>query len=374
MLAPVKETAAQFEIPGNFAEAASYGGGHIHDTYLLRFEDSARSARYILQRINTRVFRDPVALMDNLWRICRSQRRELERENANDPERRHLRLVPTTEDRTHWVDPKGGYWRCFHFQEGTRSLDRVETEHQAYETARTFGRFAARLTRFEGPRLAITIPDFHNLEHRYAALKAAILADSHGRAKPVEAEIDRAADWYEALRGALREAESESLPIRIVHNDCKINNVLLDAETGEGLCAIDLDTVMDGNVLADFGELVRTSSCRSAEDEAGLGEMAIELDLVRGVARGYLSSMGAILTPLELNALPLAGPLMAFENAIRFLTDHLSGDVYFRTHRKAQNLDRARAQLRRVELLEAERDAIRKIIESAQLEIHSAGK
>jgi len=374
MLAPVKETAAQFEIPGNFAEAASYGGGHIHDTYLLRFEDSARSARYILQRINTRVFRDPVALMDNLWRICRSQRRELERESANDPERRHLRLVPTTEDRTHWVDPEGGYWRCFHFQEGTRSLDQVETEHQAHETARAFGRFAARLTRFEGPRLAITIPDFHNLEHRYAALKAAILADSHGRAKPVEAEINRAADWYEALQGALREAGAESLPIRIVHNDCKINNVLLDAETGEGLCAIDLDTVMDGNVLADFGELVRTSSCRSAEDEAGLGEMAIELDLVRGVARGYLSSMGAILTPLELNALPLAGPLMAFENAIRFLTDHLSGDVYFRTHRKAQNLDRARAQLRRVELLEAERDAIRKIIESAQLEIHSAGK
>jgi Ser/Thr protein kinase RdoA (MazF antagonist) len=374
MLAPVKETAAQFEIPGNFAEAASYGGGHIHDTYLLRFEDSARSARYILQRINTRVFRDPVALMDNLWRICRSQRRELERESANDPERRHLRLVPTTEDRTHWVDPEGGYWRCFHFQEGTRSLDQVETEHQAHETARAFGRFAARLTHFEVPRLAITIPDFHNLEHRYTALKAAILTDSHGRAKPVEAEIDRAADWYEALQGALREAGAESLPIRIVHNDCKINNVLLDAETGEGLCAIDLDTVMDGNVLADFGELVRTSSCRSAEDEAGLGEMAIELDLVRGVARGYLSSMGAILTPLELNALPLAGPLMAFENAIRFLTDHLSGDVYFRTHRKAQNLDRARAQLRRVELLEAERDAIRKIIESAQLEIRSAGK
>jgi Ser/Thr protein kinase RdoA (MazF antagonist) len=312
--------------------------------------------------------------MDNLRRICHSQRRELERERANDPERRYLRRVPTTEDRTHWVDPEGDYWRCFHFQEGTRSLDRVETEHQAYETARAFGHFAARLTRFEGPRLAITIPDFHDLERRYAALEAAILADSHGRAKPVTAEIDRAADWYEALREALREAGAESLPIRIVHNDCKINNVLLDAKTGEGLCPIDLDTVMDGNVLADFGELVRTSSSRSAEDEAGLGEMAIELDLVRGVARGYLSAMGAILTPLEFNALPLAGSLMAFENAIRFLTDHLSGDVYFRTHREAQNLDRARAQLRRVELLEAERDAIRKILESAQLELRSAEK
>jgi len=339
MLAHLKETAAQFEIPGHFAEAASYGGGHIHDTYLLRFEDSARSARYILQRINTRVFRDPVALMDNLSRICSSQRRELEREGVNDPERRHLRLVATTDDRTHWVDPDGGHWRCFHFQEGTRSLEQVETEHQAHETARAFGCFAARLTRFEGPRLAVTIPDFHNLEQRYAALEAAVRGDSHGRAKSVE-----------------------------------VDNILLDAETGEGLCAIDLDTVMDGTVLADFGELLRTSSCRSAEDEVGLNEMAIELDLVRGVARGYLSGMGAILTPQECNALPLAGSVMAFENAVRFLTDHLSGDVYFRTDRKAQNLDRARAQLRRFELLDAERDAIRKIIESAQLELRGAEK
>ena len=370
----MKEAAAQFEIPGHFAEAASYGRGHIHDTYLLRFEDSARSARYILQRINTRVFRDPAALMDNLSRICSSQRRELERERANDPERRHLRLVATTEGRTHWIDPEGGHWRCFHFQEGTRSFDRVETEHQAHETARAFGCFAARLTRFEGPRLAITIPDFHNLEHRYAALEVAVRRDSHGRAKSVEVEIERAAGWYETLQESLREVGAESLPIRIVHNDCKINNILLDAETGEGLCAIDLDTVMDGTVLADFGELVRTSSCRSAEDEAGLEKMAIELDFVRGVARGYLSGMGAILTPQELNALPLAGSLMAFENAIRFLTDHLSGDVYFRIHREAQNLDRTRAQLRRVELLDAERDAIRKIIESAQLELRGVGK
>jgi Ser/Thr protein kinase RdoA (MazF antagonist) len=370
----VKEAAAQFEIPGQFVEATSYGGGHIHDTYLLRYEDSAQSARYILQRINTRVFRDPAALMDNLSRICSSQRRELERERANDLERRHLRLVATTEGRTHWVDPEAGHWRCFHFLEGTRSLDQVETEHQAHETARAFGCFAARLTHFDGPRLAITIPDFHNLEHRYAALEAAIRRDSHGRVKSVGVEIDRAADRYVALQDSLREVGAENLPIRIVHNDCKINNILLDAKTGEGLCAIDLDTVMDGTVLADFGELMRTSSCRSAEDEAGLGEMAIELDFVRGVARGYISGMGAILTPQELNALPIAGSLMAFENAIRFLTDYLSGDAYFRTHREAQNLDRTRAQLLRVELLDAEHDAIRKIIESAQLEFRAAGK
>ncbi len=368
----MKEIAAQFEIPGHFAEAIAYGSGHIHNTYLLRFEDSAQSARYILQRINTQVFRDPVALMDNVSRICSHLRGSLERERVRDPERRHLRLVETTEGRTHWVDSDAGHWRCFHFQEGTQSLDQVETEHQALETARAFGAFAARLADLEGPPLAITIPDFHNLELRHAALEAAVRSDSHGRAKSLTVEIDRSADWYEKLTGSLRAEGAENLPIRIVHNDCKINNVLLDAKTGEGLCAIDLDTVMGGTVLADFGELLRTSSSRSAEDEAGAAEMAIELDLVRGVARGYLADMGAILTPQECNALPLAGSRMALENAIRFLTDHLSGDVYFRIQREAQNLDRARAQLRTAELLDAKRDAIRTIIESAQMEFRSA--
>jgi hypothetical protein len=368
----VKETAAQLEIPGQFAEAISYGSGHIHATYLLRFDDSAQSARYILQRINTQVFRDPEALMDNLSRICSHLRQSLERERVRDRERRHLRLVGTREGRTHWVGPDADHWRCFHFQEGTRSLDQVETEHQAYETARAFGSFAARLADLEGPPLSVTIPDFHDLELRYAALEAAIRSDSQGRAISLAAEIDRAAYWHERLTSAIRAEGAADLPVRIVHNDCKINNVLLDAETGEGLCAIDLDTVMAGTVVADFGELMRTSSSRSAEDEAGVAEMAVGFDLVRGVARGYLNDMAARLTPQECNALPLAGSLMAFENAIRFLTDHLSGDVYFKIQREAQNLDRARAQLRRVELLDANRDAIRKIIESAQQEFETA--
>jgi len=368
----VEETAAQFEIPGHFAAATGYGSGHIHETYLLRFEDATGSARYILQRINTRVFRNPEALMDNVSRICTHLRRSLERDRVRDPERRHLRLVETREGRTHWIDPDAGHWRCFHFQEGTRSLDQVETEYQAHETARAFGSFAARLADLAGPPLHVTIPDFHDLELRYAALQAAIQSDSHGRARSLAAEIDRSADWHAKLTHSLRALGAEQLPLRIVHNDCKINNVLLDAETGEGLCAIDLDTVMGGTVLADFGELMRTSSSRSAEDATGVAEMTLELDLVRGVARGYLADMAARLTPQECNALPLAGSLMAFENAIRFLTDHLSGDVYFRIQREAQNLDRARAQLRRVELLEANRDAIRGLVESALEEFQTA--
>jgi len=368
MLRPVKEVAAQFEIPGQLAAAEPCGSGHIHDTYLLRAENRGRSARYILQRINTDVLRDPDALMDNLARICAHQRRSLERDCVRDLQRRHLSLVRTRTDATHWVDPEGGHWRCFPFIEGTRSLDQVETEFQAYETARAFGRFVARMADWEGLRLAVTIPDFHDLEVRYAALEAAIRLDVEGRAKSVGFEIEQSARWYDHLRSSIQAADALDLPIRIVHNDCKINNVLLDAETGEGLCAIDLDTVMEGTVVADFGELVRTSSSRAAEDEAGLARMEIDRELLRGIARGYLAGMGAILGARELGVLPLAGPLMAFENAIRFLTDHLSGDVYFRIHRNAQNLDRARTQLRRVELLDAERDILRELIESARRE------
>jgi hypothetical protein len=367
----VDEIASHFEIPGRLADAVPHGSGHIHDTYLLRFEGSQRPARYVLQRINREVFRDPEALMSNLARICAHQRREIEREGAVDPERRQLRLVASRSGETHWVDPEGGYWRCFHFIEGTCSLDAVGSEQQAYETARAFGVFAARMSRFEGPPLAVTIASFHDLERRYAALESAARRDSHARAELVRGELDHVAAWYDRLMDAMRRTGADALPVRIVHNDCKINNVLLDAQTGEGLCAIDLDTVMDGTIAGDFGELVRTSSCQAAEDEAGLEAMAIDLELLRGVARGYASAMGPLLTEREWSALPLAGSLLAFENAVRFLTDHLCGDVYFRIHREAHNLDRFRAQLRRVELLEAQRAPIERLVESARAEFSS---
>jgi aminoglycoside phosphotransferase (APT) family kinase protein len=367
----VKEIAAQFEIAGHFLDASPYGSGHIHDTYLLRFEGDPQPARYILQRINSHVFQDPISLMDNVSRICSHLRSRLEHENVSDLDRRCLRLLHSLDGQVYWLGPDGDHWRCFHFLERTQSPDQVETEDQAYETARVFGAFAAHLTDLEGPKLAITIPHFHDLALRYTALESAIRNDSHQRAKSIDGHLDAAARWHEKLLEAFRGNGAADLPIRIVHNDCKSNNALLDAETGEGLCAIDLDTVMDGTIVADFGELMRTSSCPFAEDATQLDAMTIDLDLVRGVARGYAAGIGASLTPAEWRALPLSGSLMAFENAVRFLTDHLSGDVYFRVDSEGQNLDRARAQLRRVELLDASRDSICEIIASAQVEFQS---
>jgi Ser/Thr protein kinase RdoA (MazF antagonist) len=365
----VETISAKFEIPGRFVEAVPYGSGHIHDTYLAQYEDSQRSARFILQRINSQVFRDPGALMDNLSRVCAHQLRALTREGVSDAERRCLTVVPARDGRPYWADAGGDHWRCFPFQEGTRSFNRVETEHQAHETARAFGIFTARLLDLDGPSLAVTIPRFHDLAHRYAALETATRRDSADRAKSARVEIDRAADWFDTLEREFRESGGLDLPVRTFHNDCKINNVLLDADSGEGLCVIDLDTVMDGTVLCDFGELVRTSTCRSTEDENQLDAVSFELDLLRGVARGYLTGAGSFLTETELRILPIAGMVMAFENAIRFLTDHLDGDVYFKIHRAGHNLDRSRTQLRLVELMDENRDATRAVLTAAQDEI-----
>ena len=190
-------------------------------------------------------------------------------------------------------------------------------------------------------------------------------ADTEGRARSVRLELEQARGWLDQLARELRKHGVARIPRRVVHNDCKINNVLMDDATGEGLCVIDLDTVMEGTVLYDFGDLVRTAACPSPEDEVELGRMRIDPDLFRSLAEGYLTGAGTLLTEEELALLPLAGPLMALETGVRFLTDHLSGDRYFRVHREGHNLDRARAQLRLVELLLHDIEPARRLISDA---------
>jgi Ser/Thr protein kinase RdoA (MazF antagonist) len=231
--------------------------------------------------------------------------------------------------------------------------------------ARAFGEFAADLVDLPGPSLAVTIPDFHDLAHRFAQLQEAARSDTAGRAGGVTAEIESASRSYENLQRALAEAGCSALPRRVMHNDCKLDNVLLDVETGECLCVIDLDTVMDGTVLCDFGELVRSGTCRSPEDERNLAAMAFDDELFGALSEGYLAGTGCFLDETERRALPLAGLALTLENAIRFLADHLSGDVYFRIHRAGHNLDRARAQLRLVELMSGRLDAARRAVEAA---------
>jgi Ser/Thr protein kinase RdoA (MazF antagonist) len=362
----------RFAIEGSFVAGGAHGSGHIHDTFVATWQHAGRRSRYVHQRLNTRVFRDPEGVMRNLERVTGHVRASLARANVRDLERRCLSLVPAREGGSACRDDQGRVWRTFRYVEGARTHDAPEGPSAAFEAARAFADFAGRLDDLDPRELAVTIPRFHDLASRFADLAAARRADALGRAAHAGRELELASHGFERLRAALEREGAAALPRRTVHNDCKINNVLVDVATGEALCVIDLDTVMEGSVLFDFGDLVRTAACPSAEDEVDLAAVRFDLGLFEALARGYLSGGAGFLGEAEVAALPLAGSTLALENAIRFLTDHLEGDVYFRIHRPGHNLDRARAQLRLVELLDAASDATRSIVARAAREARAA--
>jgi len=345
--AAVEAVARAFAVPEGPVRVERLGQGHIHETFLATIAGGAR--RVVLQRVHTGIFREPERLMENVARVTAHLHATLAREGAADRARRALSLVSARDGRPFHRDAQDGFWRCFEFIERTRALETAADPREAFEAARAFGHFAAALADLAGPPLFEVIPHFHDLPRRLAALETALRGDPHGRAREVASEADAARAAAERVARAL--ARTGTLPRRTVHNDCKLNNVLLDARSGEGLCVIDLDTVMEGSVLADFGDLVRTAACPAAEDERDLARIRLDPARFEALARGYLAGSGGLLEPAELAALPLAGPLLALETGVRFLTDHTEGDVYFRIHRPAHNLDRARAQLRLATLL-----------------------
>jgi hypothetical protein len=359
----LRELGRVFGLPGRFGAAVRHGSGHIHETFVARYDGADGSRRYVHQRLNTRIFRDPERLMSNIERVTCHLRGRLAERGVADPERRVLRLLPAHDGRLFHVDPEGHYWRTTPYLEGTCSVDAVESPAQAREAARAFGEFAALLDDLGPPPLADTIPHFHDLERRFAALEAVLRNDPCGRAAQVAAHAEALRGQHAALTGHL--AEVGALPRRVVHNDCKINNLLLDATSGEGLCVVDLDTVMQGNLLCDFGELVRTGTCRAPEDERDLGRIDFDLELFGSLVHGYLAGIGEAVDAAERRALPLAGPLLTLENAVRFLTDHVQGDTYFRIQRSGHNLDRARAQRTLAAHMLERLDAARRAVDSA---------
>jgi hypothetical protein len=353
----VDDAARQFQVGGTLVAAAPFGAGHIHDSYRAVFEDAGVLTRILLQRINHSVFRSPAALSQNIERVTA----HLALKVAAEPEksRRVLSLVPTREGQFLYVDDAENFWRAFPFVERTHTFDAVSTPGQAFQAGKAFGQFQSLLVDFPPPRLHDTIPGFHSTPMRFRALEQAIAADAANRSAEARPEIDFALA-HRSLADALLRA---NLPERVTHNDTKINNVLFDDETGEGICVIDLDTVMPGLAPYDFGDLVRTSTCRSPEDERDLSRVALEFPLFAGLARGYLSSARTFLTEFEEKNLVLAGKLITFEQGIRFLTDHLAGDHYFKTHRENHNLDRTRAQFKLLESIEQQEETLCEFIE-----------
>jgi Ser/Thr protein kinase RdoA (MazF antagonist) len=359
------QVAGAFAVEGVFAGAEPHGSGHIHETHLARYAGPAGLRRCILQRLDTQIFSDPAALMENLLRVTGHLRAKLEARGVADAERRCLGPIPTRRGNLlHW-DAAGGAWRAFRFVEGSCSLQAVRGPEQAAAAARAFGAFAADLADLGAPRLRDTIPHFHDLARRRAALEQVLASDPHRRARATRAELAGLRAALARLEERFPLAQREALPRRVAHHDCKLDNLLFDARTQEALCVIDLDTVMEGTLVSDFGELVRTTACRAAEDERDLARIDFDLALFAALARGYLEGAGPLLGSAERRALPFAGALLALMNALRFLTDHLAGDGYFRIHRPGHNLDRARAQLRLAECMLARADEACEIVEAA---------
>jgi Ser/Thr protein kinase RdoA (MazF antagonist) len=353
---------AWFAVDGECVAAAKLGRGHIHDTWIGSWQTPAGPRRVVHQRVNTHVFRDPALLMRNWLRVTEHVRAALLRVGASDVERRCLRAIPARSGAP-WYEDAGEVWRAFPFVEGTRSFDAPDGPARAHEAARAFGAFAAQLADLDPGAIGESIPRFHDFAWRVANLEATAAADAQGRARGAAEDLARARRLAAEVERALAGEGAGALPRRVVHNDCKLNNVLFDIASGEGLCVIDLDTVMPGSVLADFGDLVRTAACPAAEDETDLSRVHVDAALYEALVRGYLAGTGTLLTALEFALLPLAGPLLALETGIRFLTDHLAGDAYFRIHRPGHNLDRARTQLRLTEELLAGLGEARRLVE-----------
>ncbi|HUU97611.1 MAG TPA: aminoglycoside phosphotransferase family protein [Phycisphaerae bacterium] len=352
MPAEVADIASRFAVTGKLIAADPFTGGHINDSHLLTYRRAGGAVRFLLQRINDAVFPKPALVMDNIQRVTAHIADRLKAQGVADIHRRVLTLVLTREGGAYHRDAVGGHWRLYHFIEGTRVYEAVETPRQAEFAGRAFGAFQCLLADFAGPRLHETIPDFHNTPLRCEALDRAVQTDSYNRVSAARAEIDTA-DRYRPLAGVLLDLHGAGeIPERIAHNDAKISNVLFDRTTGAALCVTDLDTVMPGLALNDFGDMVRSMTCAAAEDETDLSKVEVQMPLFEALARGYLEAAGEFLTPAEREHLVLAGKLITLEQGVRFLTDFLTGDTYYKTQRPKHNLDRCRTQFRLVESID----------------------
>ncbi|GAB4111873.1 MAG: phosphotransferase [Acidobacteriota bacterium] len=360
-----------FAILGDFVDAVPYGTGHINDTYAVTMDQGGRRVRYLFQRINHRVFRDPPSLMENICRVTGHIRAKLEAAGTPDVSRRTLTVIPTRQGASFWRDAEGGYWRAYIFIEQARTWDTLQHAGQAYQAARAFGRFQKMLADLPPPPLHETIPDFHHGPKRYQAFERALAEDVRNRAIQARAEIEflqRHAWIFDVLP---REVAAGRIPVRTTHNDTKINNVMMDDQTGEGICVIDLDTLMPGLALYDFGDMVRTSTTRAAEDERDLSRVTLELDMYEQLVRGYLSEAAEFLTPAERDHLVTAGEMITLIIGCRFLTDFLAGDTYFKIRREDHNLDRCRTQFRLVQCMLEQEDRLRELVVRAAAEAAS---
>lgn len=362
ILPDFREISALFNMRSDFIRGSIHGSGHINDTYCVTFDQAGWRVRYIIQRVNTTVFKKPALLMENIERVTRHALARLHEEKNPQASRRTLTCIPAKDGKSFAVDTDGNVWRVYPFIERARGYDEIESNEQAYQAAMAFGNFQKLTADLGGERLHETIPDFHNTPKRLEALLAAIEQDpcnrAHGVKKEIKFVLARTADCSRITDLIA----SGDIPERVTHNDTKLDNVLLDENTAEGICVVDLDTTMPGSVLYDFGDMVRSMTPTSREDDVNLGKLDIRLDRFHALARGYLGAAKSFLNEAEVGNLAFSGKLMTLESAVRFLTDYLLGDVYYKTKHPTHNLDRCRNQCGLVSAIEVKLPEMQRMV------------
>lgn len=356
------EVIRNFRFRGNLLEAELYGSGHINDTFLLVYDiPDMGLVKIILQRMNKEIFQKPIQLMENVMSVTDHLRKKIKAQGG-DPERETLNVIPAADGKPYFVDFQGEYWRAYKFITDATSYDQVEKPEHFYQSALSFGKFQQLLADFPAHMLHETIQGFHDTKARFEVCRKAVEADACGRAAGVEAEIqfvlerERIANVFGDL------LENGEIPLRVTHNDTKLNNIMIDNKTGKGICVIDLDTVMPGLAMNDFGDSIRFGANTAAEDEQDLAKVSCDMELYELYTKGYIEGCSGRLTEKEIALLPMGAKVMTFECGMRFLTDYLEGDRYFKVHREGHNLDRCRTQFKLVRDMEEKWDAMEQVI------------
>ena len=360
----IKQAIRQFNFEGKYLSAEELRSGNINSTYRLTFvkPDGTRQ-EYILQRINTVVFKDPYGVMENITNVIDHIDKKL-RAAGEDTSRRLLHFVNTKSGSYLCRDSTGAFWRAYVFVDGVTAYNSIDDSALFYEAGRGFGEFQKNLFDFPAELLHETIPDFHNTKRRFYAFVAAIAEDKAGRVRELEDEIDFLFDRRKMMSEIVDKIDAGILPMRVTHNDTKLNNVLIDNRTGKAACVIDLDTVMPGSSLYDYGDAIRFGASTAAEDEPDLSKISVNMELFKLFTKGFVEEISNALTKEEIHYLPLGAKVMTCELALRFLTDYINGDEYFKVNSPDHNLIRARAQMKLLTELEVRYDEMVKYVDS----------
>lgn len=355
------ELIENFQFQGAYIEGGPYGSGHINDTFRVVFQDGEIQRRYILQKMNKNIFLKPEELMENIVGVTSWLKKKIV-ENGGNPERETLNLIPTRAGKAFFIDSEGEYWRAYLFIEGASTYDLVKNKEDFYQSAVAFGHFQGLLADYPAETLHETIVNFHNTVDRLNKFKKAVEEDSYGRAKDVQEEIQFVLD-REKLAHTLCDLQAEKkIPLRVTHNDTKLNNIMIDDRTRKAICVIDLDTVMPGLAVNDFGDSIRFGASTGEEDEKDLSKVSCSMELFELYTKGFIEGCQGSLTDIELDMLPVGAMTMTYECGMRFLTDYLEGDHYFKVHREGHNLDRCRTQFKLVRDMEEKLEEMNRIV------------